>query len=334
MSTSPRETVLCRYHHDALDRLADCTLFEEPGIQRFYCESRLATEIQGPVQCSIFQHDDQLLAQQQSQGGRIDTHLLATDQQRSVLNALDATRPHPLTYAPYGHRPQENGLLSLLGFNGERPDPITGHYHLGNGYRQFNPVLMRFNSPDSWSPFGKGGLNAYGYCAGDPVNQSDPTGHFSVFGILKLASSGALLTGIAGSVASKFIKDEDIANPLRITSIALLGVSAVALGLAAMGPRIMAKFNARPAQINARRAMDSRRSVNTPPEAFEMQPSTRPRSQTTQNPANHTPASQGNFENTRHLQGDAQPGARVPGPQSNANENAALNPNLKELRQS
>jgi hypothetical protein len=40
----------------------------------------------------------------------------------------------------------ENGLLSLIGFNGEPPDALTGHYHLGNGYWQFNPVLMRSNS--------------------------------------------------------------------------------------------------------------------------------------------------------------------------------------------
>ena len=105
------------------------------------------------------------------------TILLATDQQRSVLNALDANRPHPIAYTPYGHRPLENGLLRMLGFNGERPDSLTGHYHLGNGYRQFNPVLMRFNSPDSWSPFGEGGLNTYTYCMGDPVNKRDPTGH-------------------------------------------------------------------------------------------------------------------------------------------------------------
>ncbi|VVO05137.1 RHS repeat-associated core domain-containing protein [Pseudomonas fluorescens] len=178
MPASPRETVLCRYHYDPLDRLADCTPFKQAGIQRFYCKTRLATEIQDAVQCSIFQHDDQLLAQQRHQGDKVDTTLLATDQQRSILNALDATQPHPLAYTPYGHRPLENGLLSLLGFNGERPDPVTGHYHLGNGYRQFNPVLMRFNSPDSWSPFGEGGLNAYGYCGGDSINEADPTGHF------------------------------------------------------------------------------------------------------------------------------------------------------------
>ena len=109
------------------------------------------------------------------------TILLATDQQQSVLNALDAKQPHPIAYAPYGHRIPENGLLSLLGFNGELPDPLTGHYHLGKGYRQFNPVLMRFNSPDSWSPFGEGGLNAYVYGLGDPANSTDPSGHMAIF---------------------------------------------------------------------------------------------------------------------------------------------------------
>jgi RHS repeat-associated protein len=177
MSTN-RETLLCRYHYDPLDRLAACTLSEEQeSTQRFYLKSRLATEIQGSVQRSIFQHDDQLLAQQQRQGGTVETTLFATDQQRSVVNALDATQPHPIAYTPYGHRPPDGGLLSLLGFNGERPDPVTGHYVLGNGYQAFNPVLMRFNSPDSWSPFREGGLNAYGYCLGDPVNREDPTGH-------------------------------------------------------------------------------------------------------------------------------------------------------------
>ncbi|WP_459203166.1 RHS repeat-associated core domain-containing protein, partial [Pseudomonas fragariae (ex Marin et al. 2024)] len=73
----------------------------------------------------------------------------------------------------YGHRAQ-GGPFS--GFNGERADPVTGHYLLGNGYRAFNPVLMRFNRPDSLSPFGRGGLNAYAYCQGDPVNRSDPGG--------------------------------------------------------------------------------------------------------------------------------------------------------------
>ncbi|MGF0242569.1 RHS repeat-associated core domain-containing protein [Rhodococcus sp. IEGM1300] len=171
------ETFLCRYQYDPLDRLAGGDPSEQGETQRFYLKDRLATEIQGAQQCSIMQQDDQLLAQQQHQNGVMATRLLATDQQRSVLTVLTPAGTDPLALTAYGHRPPENGLLSLLGFNGERPDPVTGHYLLGNGYRAFNPVLMRFNSPDSWSPFGKGGLNAYGYCLGNPVNRVDPTGH-------------------------------------------------------------------------------------------------------------------------------------------------------------
>ncbi|WP_305887845.1 RHS repeat-associated core domain-containing protein, partial [Pseudomonas sp. SDI] len=63
-------------------------------------------------------------------------------------------------------------------------EPMTGHYLLGS-YRGFNPLLMRFNSPDSFSPFGSGGLNAYAYCAGDPVNRRDPSGHSFWSSILK-----------------------------------------------------------------------------------------------------------------------------------------------------
>ncbi|VVO06025.1 RHS repeat-associated core domain-containing protein [Pseudomonas fluorescens] len=177
MPTSTHEILLSRYLYDPLDRLINSTPCEQSAIQRYYCNTRVATEIQSSVQRSIVQHDDQVLAQQQREEDRVVATLLATDQQRSILNALSANQTHPLTYSPYGHRPPENGLFSLLGFNGERPDPVTGHYHLGNGYRQFNPVLMRFNSPDSWSPFGEGGINTYGYCNGDPRNLTDPNGH-------------------------------------------------------------------------------------------------------------------------------------------------------------
>ncbi|MFJ3367677.1 RHS repeat-associated core domain-containing protein [Pseudomonas sp. NPDC086251] len=179
------KTLLCRYQYDALNRLVANTPLTQAVTQRFYMNDRLATEIQGAEQRSIMQHDDQLLAQQQRQSGTLETRLFVTDQQRSVVNVIAAARRNPLAYTPYGHRNPQNGLLSLLSFNGERPDPVTGCYLLGNGYRAFNPVLMRFNSPDSWSPFGEGGLNAYAYCVGDPVNETDMNGH----------SSNALLGG-------------------------------------------------------------------------------------------------------------------------------------------
>lgn len=103
--------------------------------------------------------------------------LLTTDWQGSILRVWLARQTHPFAYPPYGFRHAEGVEDCRLGFNGERQEPVIGHYLLGQGFRLYNPVLMRFNSPDDWSPFGEGGVNAYAYVLGDPVNQTDPSGH-------------------------------------------------------------------------------------------------------------------------------------------------------------
>jgi RHS repeat-associated protein len=69
--------------------------------------------------------------------------------------------------------------ISQLGYTGAYKDAVTGGYPLGNGYRTYLPSLLRFCAPDSWSPFGRGGVNPYTYCAGDPINKSDPSGHMN-----------------------------------------------------------------------------------------------------------------------------------------------------------
>ena len=171
-------TAFIRYQYDAMDRLVSHGQSGTVERQRFYCDSQLTTEIGGGETLSIVQHEGQLLAQQRRQRGEINNSMLATDLQNSVLGAHQANSKRAMAYSPYGFHRCDSGLTSLLGFNGQRPDPLTGHYLLGNGYRAFNPVLMRFNSPDDLSPFDEGGLNAYVYCAGDPVNRSDSTGHF------------------------------------------------------------------------------------------------------------------------------------------------------------
>lgn len=182
MLPNGKSLLLCNYRYDAQNRLVNSTpMAQATTRQRFYMKERLATEIQGVVQRSIMQHGDQLLAEQQHQGATVKSTLLATGQQRSVLSTLDTTPPRSFTYTPYGHRIPGGVLLSLLGFNGERPDPVTGWYLLGNGYRAFNPVLMRFNSPGSWSPFWLGGMNPYTYCGDEPINREDRTGHAGPF---------------------------------------------------------------------------------------------------------------------------------------------------------
>lgn len=119
---------------------------------------------------------------------KIEAYLLVTDNHGSVIGAKPPVTPYPLVYTAYGYRPGCLGLEVMLGFNGQRKAPVTGCYPLGNGYRDYDPCLMRFRSPDNLSPFGEGGINAYVYCAGNPVNYIDPSGHMfkalkSTFGI-------------------------------------------------------------------------------------------------------------------------------------------------------
>lgn len=177
----PKAHPLCHYHYDPLDRLASCFPLEQAHTHCFYNLNRLTTEIQGQIKTSTLQAEDQLLAQWQQETGKHKRVLIATDTPGSVIHALAASSPEAFAYMPYGTRSPPRAPLQLPGFNGERLDPVTGHYLLGNGYRAFNPFLMRFNSPDSLSPFGEGGLNTYAYCAGDPVNRVDPQGHMFNF---------------------------------------------------------------------------------------------------------------------------------------------------------
>ena len=120
--------------------------------------------------------------------------LLGTDAQGSVTTeAQDAI--HTPVYGAYG---QSQPGTSRLGYAGALREQDSGWYFLGD-YRIYNPVLMRFHSRDSLSPFGEGGLNGYAYCAGDPVNRIDPSGHSWLDWLLPAAG---IALAVIGTVAS------------------------------------------------------------------------------------------------------------------------------------
>ena len=185
MALAQTHKLLIEYRYDPLDRLATTHSSERPQL-RFYKNAELINEIHPKTHISFFRESGTLLAQKIVENGISATALLTTNQTGSVLNASCKDQLDSYDYCPYGHRLTDNNSISAVGFNGERPEPVTHHYLLGNGYRAFNPVLKRFNSPDSMSPFGKGGINAYAYSA-NPMTHVDPTGHFSMV-ILNLVS--------------------------------------------------------------------------------------------------------------------------------------------------
>lgn len=102
--------------------------------------------------------------------------MLAPDDKNSVLSEVSEQEHKAIAYSTYGY---DEGGNSNLGYNGQLRDPSSGKYFLGDGYRMFSAQLMRFQAPDGalWSPFGKGGVNAYAYVQGNPIRWKDDTGH-------------------------------------------------------------------------------------------------------------------------------------------------------------
>lgn len=156
----------------------------------FFFQGGMISTIKRPDKTyRAFRRDNLPLAEIDTLSGQA---LLATDMSGSALRAEHEHPGKTRAYSPYGH--DANAVLEshLIGYNGEPLDLPTQSYLLGSGYRLFNPVLMRFYGPDTLSPFDDGGLNAYAYCAGDPVNNTDPSGHIRLAHIFRRLSPAAV----------------------------------------------------------------------------------------------------------------------------------------------
>ena len=100
-----------------------------------------------------------------------------SDIQGSTLMLTNASGQSAATYdySDYGETRQTSGSTALYNpflYTGQEYDFETNLYHLRA--RHYSPSLGRFFSRD---PIGyAGGSNMMGYCAGDPVNQIDPSG--------------------------------------------------------------------------------------------------------------------------------------------------------------
>ncbi|WNH52846.1 RHS repeat-associated core domain-containing protein [Stenotrophomonas oahuensis] len=119
-------------------------------------------------------------------------------------------------------------IAARLGYNGEYHEPTSAWQALGNGHRIYSPLLMRFHSPDTLSPFDKGGLNAYGYCGDDPVNNHDPNGRFH-FKVMALGLVFTGLTGVSAAARGLFPPDSTEAKIFSIAGI-VTGIAAAGVG--------------------------------------------------------------------------------------------------------
>ncbi|MCF5505285.1 sugar-binding protein, partial [Pseudomonas syringae] len=219
------------YGYDALDSLTN-SRSTDGSEQRFYRDGQLANQLRGEEQRSFSRAGDQLLAEHQG-GNNAGTQLLATDARKTVLAEVSPQSINDLSYSAYGHQSSAVAAASRSGFNGELRESATGWYLLGQGYRAYNPVLMRFHSPDSLSPFGDGGLNAYAYCVGDPVNYLDPDGHIPWWlGLAAGIAATVLTAGLAASFTAVFVSVATAGAVASATSAVASVTGVISLGSA------------------------------------------------------------------------------------------------------
>ncbi|MEI5102694.1 RHS repeat-associated core domain-containing protein [Streptomyces sp. PmtG] len=189
------------YAYDPLNRLLTQTTQDGHTSVLSYRGETLATVTEDGKAARLLHFGTTPVAQHRP-GDQQPTRLLGADRTGTVRVAACTTGQDQYAYTPYGQRPlQPTG--GILGYTGQRIDPATGCYHLGNGTRAYHPALQRFTTPDPLSPFGAGGINPYAYCAGDPINRVDPSGHLSWQAWLGigLGIAGLALTVVTGGMA-------------------------------------------------------------------------------------------------------------------------------------
>ncbi|MCU6173816.1 RHS repeat domain-containing protein [Citrobacter cronae] len=208
--------ILATYHYDAMDRMVRQLAKDGGNTQLYYREGSVVSQYNADnvVSTDFVKVANTILARKDS----TDSQLYLADFKGTPLSLVDSQSKTiaDTSFTAFGESSGNTLPAWSPAFNGQVRDPVSGYYHLGSGYRAYNPELMRFNTPDSWSPFGEGGINPYAYCRNDPINFIDPTGHiswqagvsigFSVLSILlTIFTAGAAIIvagGISAAIAS------------------------------------------------------------------------------------------------------------------------------------
>ncbi|ANI31135.1 hypothetical protein PL78_15070 [Yersinia entomophaga] len=241
INVTENESHISRYHYDAEGRQIKQSANANTTVAFHYSENRIIGASQGNNTSRFVRQEENVLARTTSTQG---TELYISDSAASIRGALGQSNDIKQThYSPYGMAiiDSDNLDISLLeqsrpAFNGEKLDPMTQLYHLGNGRRVYSPELMIFLSPDPLSPFSAAGINSYGYCNGDPINFRDPSGLIQMprwltwllIGIgtaLTVLTFGYALVGFAAAGAT-------VATVLGVTGGAL-GIVSSTLAIAA-----------------------------------------------------------------------------------------------------
>lgn len=230
-------TKICDYRYDPSGQLTD-RVIDGMLTRSFFSGGQPTHETTGTDTLRLMGDGGTLFAQSKlAKGVHQATTLLGCDAQGSVrIEADSAVRTR--FYTAHGAEAAKDDN-SPFGFAGERRDTLTGWY-IPSGYRPYDPLIMGFLSPDSDSPFGQGGLNPYAYCAGDPVNRIDPSGHGWVTWLAAGIGIGLALAATVATFGAAVPAFAALAGIGALTTSGAVAIGVSALSAVSLGTGIAA----------------------------------------------------------------------------------------------
>ena len=190
------------FFYDSYDKLTVLKYFkhkgENPGEYTYY----VATNYFGDVVALYSGQGDLRVTYEYDAWGNI---IAVRDADEAIITDSDSiAHRNPIRYRSYYY------------------DTETGLYYLQSRY--YNPEIGRFLNSDSISDPGAGVLafNTFMYCANNPVNASDPSGHALLTTLLVGFVVGAVVSAIA-EAGCQYLDDGKVSNWRKVGCSALVG---------------------------------------------------------------------------------------------------------------
>ncbi len=157
----------------------------------------------------------------------------------STVNVIDNSGNTVLSYwyDDFGqvseYRESGNSLINEVQYTGAIYDELTGLLYLNA--RFYDPATGRFISQDTYrgERDDTGTWHLYAYCANDPVNYVDPSGHVAVR-VISAAAAGTAF----GSIGYLVTKQFNLTKKQRIKAVAVFTAVGAAAG-AIFGPKVV-----------------------------------------------------------------------------------------------
>jgi len=149
---------------------SDVTNYFYSGLDLLYTEDGSGDIIEE----NILEDDGSMICSKRANGSH---YWYRQDIRGSVTNIVDADDDiaKSYTYDAYGNTSSTGTFVNSFAYTGAVIDEETDLYYMNARY--YDPATGRFISEDSYRGDGEVFWHLYAYCDGDPVNNTDPTGH-------------------------------------------------------------------------------------------------------------------------------------------------------------